>query len=384
MREKHFLIIAASIGSGHVKAAEAVADALKIKYSDAQIHTEDFTMWRVSWATAFMKACYLFMLRFIPNMYELMYRFTGGRSGGLSVQSLISAFTARDIAALVKKYRPEAVICTHPFPAGAASWRKKRHPKEFLYATVITDYSVHQMWIYPNTDCYFVAREDMKTDLIAARLQPEKVFVTGIPVTSKFHQREDREVILESLGLSPERKTVLLMGGGLGIGGLDAALCALENVEIPIQILVVAGKNEKLRLRVEKLSESSHHAILVWGYSSRVREFMAISDFIITKPGALTISEALSAELPMLLHDPIPGPETENAVYIARKGAAVWANSEEKLAKAISWLLSSEEELTSMRTAAHEMKKPYAARDIADHFAEAFDKFSDWKKIHGE
>ena len=341
-------------------------------------------MWRVSWATAFMKACYLFMLRFIPNLYELMYRFTGGRSGGLSVQSLISAFTARDIAALVKKYRPEAVICTHPFPAGAASWRKKRHPKEFLYATVITDYSVHQMWIYPNTDCYFVAREEMKTDLIAARVQPEKVFVTGIPVTSKFHQREDREVILESLGLSPERKTVLLMGGGLGIGGLDAALCALENVEIPIQILVVAGKNEKLRLRVEKLAKSSHHAILVWGYSARVREFMAISDFIITKPGALTISEALSAELPMLLHDPIPGPETENAVYIARKGAAVWANSEEKLAKAISWLLSSEEELTSMRTAAHEMKKPYAARDIADYFAEAFDKFSDWKKIHGE
>lgn len=384
MREKHFLIIAASIGSGHVKAAEAVADALKIKYPDAQIHTEDFTMWRVSWATAFMKACYLFMLRFIPNLYELMYRFTGGRSGGLSVQSLISAFTARDIAALVKKYRPEAVICTHPFPAGAASWRKKRYPKEFLYATVITDYSVHQMWIYPNTDCYFVAREEMKTDLIAARLQPEKVFVTGIPVTSKFHQREDREVILESLGLSPERKTVLLMGGGLGIGGLDAALCALENVEIPIQILVVAGKNEKLRLRVEKLAESSQHAILVWGYSARVREFMAISDFIITKPGALTISEALSAELPMLLHDPIPGPETENAVYIARKGAAVWANSEEKLVKAISRLLSSEEELASMRTAAHEMKKPYAARDIADHFAEAFEKFSDWKKIHGE
>ena len=384
MREKHFLIIAASIGSGHVKAAEAVADALKIKYPDAQIHTEDFTLWRVSWATAFMKACYLFMLRFIPNMYELMYRFTGGRSGGLSVQSLISAFTARDIAALVKKYRPEAVICTHPFPAGAASWRKKRHPKEFLYATVITDYSVHQMWIYPNTDCYFVAREEMKTDLIAARLQPEKVFVTGIPVTSKFHQREDREIILESLGLSPERKTVLLMGGGLGIGGLDAALCALENVEIPIQILVVAGKNEKLRLRVEKLAESSHHAILVWGYSSRVRDFMAVSDFIITKPGALTISEALSAELPMLLHDPIPGPETENAVYIAQKGAAVWANSEEKLAKAISRLLSSEEKLTSMRAAAHDMKKPYAARDIADHFAEAFDKFSDWKKIHGE
>ena len=381
MREKHFLIIAASIGSGHIKAAEAVADALKIKYPEAEIHTEDFTMWRVSWATAFMKACYLFMLRFIPNLSELMYRFTGGRSGGLSVQSLISAFTARDIAALVRKYHPEAVICTHPFPAGAASWRKKRHPQEFLYATVITDYSVHQMWIYPNADCYFVAREEMKTDLIAAGLPPEKVFVTGIPVTSEFRRREDRETVLEHLGLDMERKTVLLMGGGLGIGGLDAALYALEEVAEPIQILVVTGKNEQLRLRVEKMAGSSHHTILVWGYSTRVREFMAVSDFIITKPGALTISEALSAELPMLLHDPIPGPETENAVYIARKGAAVWANSEEKLARAIALLLSSEEKLGAMREAAHEMKKPYAARDIAEDFAKEFDKFSDWKKF---
>ena len=383
MRERRFLIVAASIGAGHIKAAEAVADALRIKYPDAEIHTEDFTMWRVSWATAFMKACYLFMLRFIPNLYELMYRFTGGRSGGLSVQSLISAFTARDIAALVKKYRPEAVVCTHPFPAGAASWRKKRHPAEFLYATVITDYSVHQMWIYPNADCYFVAREEMKTDLIAAGLLPEKVFVTGIPVTSKFRQREDRAVVLEHLGLSTEHKTVLLMGGGLGIGGLDTALRALEKVPAPIQVLVVAGKNEELRTRVEALAKMSHHVIRVWGYSTRVREFMAVSDFIITKPGALTISEALVAELPMLLHDPIPGPETENAVYIARKGAAIWANSEEKLEQGVARLLSSEEPLLAMRACAHELKKPYAARDIAEFFSEAFEKFSDLKKIHG-
>lgn len=376
MREKHFLIIAASIGSGHIKAAEAVGDALKTKYPDAQIHTEDFTMWRISWATAFMKACYLFMLRFIPNLYELMYRFTGGKAGGLSVQSLISAFTARDIAALVKKHRPEAVICTHPFPAGAASWRKKRHPDEFLYSTVITDYSVHQMWIYPNVDCYFVAREEMKTDLIAAGLPAEKIFVTGIPVISKFHREEDREALLEGLGLSSERKTVLLMGGGLGIGGLDAALRTLEQMADPIQMLVVAGKNKELKLRAEQLAQSSRHTILVWGYSPRVCEFMAIADFIITKPGALTISEALASELPMLLHDPIPGPETENAVYIARKGAAIWANTEEKLSDAIEELLSSEERLAAMRARAREMKKPYAARDIAEHFAEAYERFS--------
>ncbi|MBR1552489.1 MAG: UDP-N-acetylglucosamine--LPS N-acetylglucosamine transferase, partial [Schwartzia sp.] len=142
-------------------------------------------------------------------------------------------------------------------------------------------------------------------------------------------------------------------------------------------------KNEELRTRVEALAKTSHHVIRVWGYSTRVREFMAVSDFIITKPGALTISEALVAELPMLLHDPIPGPETENAVYIARKGAAIWANSEEKLEQGVARLLSSEEPLLAMRACAHELKKPYAARDIAEFFSEAFEKFSDLKKIHG-
>ncbi|MBQ9377215.1 MAG: UDP-glucuronosyltransferase [Schwartzia sp.] len=381
MREMVFLIVAASIGSGHMKAAEAVADALKIKYPDARVHTVDFTGWCVSWATALMKSCYLFMLRFIPNLYEVMYRFAGGRKGGLSMQSLVSALTSRDIASLVRKYRPSAVICTHPFPAGATSWRKERHPDEFLFATVITDYSVHQMWVYPNADCYFVARESMKSDLIAAGLAEERIFVTGIPVTARFRRREGRQSILESLGLNADEKTILLMGGGLGLGGVEAALDELERVAIPIQLLVVAGKNEKLRERVEERAKTSHHTIRVWGYSQRVREFMAVSDFIITKPGALTISEALSAELPMLLHEPIPGPETENAVYVSREGAALWVNSGEKLGEAIRFCLSSDERLAAMRQRAHELKRPYAARDIVGALSVILDRFMDFKKI---
>ena len=192
MRGKNFLIIAASIGSGHVKAAEAIAEALKIKEPNASITIIDFTEWGISWATAFMKATYLMMLRVVPDLYKLMYKFTGGKAGGLSVQSLISFITKRDIAALVKKYKPDALICTHPFPAGAASWFKKSHPDSFLFGTLITDYSVHQMWIYQNVDCYFVAREAMKTDLLSAGLPQEQIFVTGIPISNRFLRQGNR------------------------------------------------------------------------------------------------------------------------------------------------------------------------------------------------
>ena len=375
MQGKSFLIVAASIGSGHVKAAEAVADELKIKYPDASIRIVDFTMWSVSWATAFMKASYLAMLHFVPNLYEFLYKFTGGRAGGISVQSLISAITQFDIAALVKKYQPDVVICTHPFPAGATSWLKKRRPKEFLFSTVITDYSVHQMWIYPNVDCYFVAREAMKTDLIAAGLPPEQIYVTGIPVAGTFHQEEDKPGILQELGLTDTQPIVLIMGGGLGLGGVDFALLQLEKMTMPLQILVVAGKNAELKARVEEMASHSRHTVEAWGYSTKVREFMAVATLLISKPGALTISEALAAELPMLLHEPIPGPETENAVYAARRGTAVWLKSDAKLGEAIVDLLLHPERLAAMKERAHEVKRPFAAHEIASYLAENLQAF---------
>lgn len=364
MAERCFLIVAASIGSGHSKAAEAVAEELKKVYPQAGIRIVDFSAWNVSPATAFMKASYLFMLRFIPNLYHLMYRFTGGKAGGLSMQSLISAVTARDIRALVRQYRPDAVICTHPFPAGAASWRKARHPDEFLFATVITDYSVHQMWIYPNVERYFVAREAMKTDLAAAGLPTARVHVTGIPITEAFAQPVERAVVLRALELSPEVPVVLLMGGGLGLGGVEAALAELERFAERVQILVVAGKNENLKARAEGLARRSHHEIRVWGYASKVRELMGAASFLISKPGALTISEALAAELPMLLHDPIPGPEAQNAAYMARRGAALWVSETKGLGEALRQLLTEPQRLETMRARAREMKRPEAAREI--------------------
>lgn len=366
MRGKNFLIIAASIGSGHVKAAEAIAEALKIKEPNASITIIDFTEWGISWATAFMKATYLMMLRVVPDLYKLMYKFTGGKAGGLSVQSLISFITKRDIAALVKKYKPDALICTHPFPAGAASWFKKSHPDSFLFGTLITDYSVHQMWIYQNVDCYFVAREAMKTDLLSAGLPQEQIFVTGIPISNRFLRQGNRLQTLEHFKLRSDQPVVLIMGGGLGLGGVEAALIKLEKIERSLQILVIAGKNAKLKKRVETAANYSHHKIFVWGYCAEVPEMMSIASLLISKPGALTVTEAFASELPMILHDPIPGPETDNAAYASRRGAALWARTDDKLEEAVNLAINESDQLGKMKEMAHKYKRPYAAEEIAE------------------
>lgn len=281
------------------------------------------------------------------------------------MQSLISAVTARDVRALVRRFQPDTIICTHPFPAGAASWRRARHSGEFIFTTVITDYSVHQMWIYPNADGYFVAREAMKTELIEAGLAPEGVFATGIPIMECFRCPKERRAALAEMGLSEDVPTVLLMGGGLGLGGVEGALTELEKTAEPIQIMVVAGRNEALKKKAEELALQSSHRILVWGYSSQIRTLMAAASFIISKPGALTISEALAAELPMLLHDPIPGPEAQNGAYIAAQGAALWVSDPAELGEAIRRLLAEPDRLGAMRERARALKRPEAAHEIA-------------------
>lgn len=359
------LILTASIGSGHVKAAEAVARELLALRPGLRVSIVDFSRWGTSWANAFMKNVYLLMLRFVPNLYNLMYRFSGGRYGGLSIQSLISLLTQPDLKDLLKKYQPDMIVSTHPFPAGAVSWyRSGRREEDFSAATVITDYSIHQMWIYQHIDQYFVARETMKTDLIAAGLPPEQIFVTGIPIAVTEDSRS-REEIAAAFDVDVTRPVILLMGGGLGLGGVLEVLQELEKVAEPLELLVVAGKNEELLHSAREAAANSHHRIKAWGYTDRVQDLMRIATLLVSKPGALTITEALALRLPMVLHSPIPGPETENAVYIARRGAAMWVGKNRTTGSLVAEAVSSPEKLAAMREAAARLAKPEAAKNIA-------------------
>ena len=359
------LILTASIGSGHVKAAEAVARELIRLCPGAKISTVDFTRWGTSWANALMKNVYLLMLRFVPNLYNLMYRFSGGRYGGLSIQSLISLLTQPDINALLKKYQPDMIVSTHPFPAGAVSWYRSEEKRGgFGAATVITDYSIHQMWIYQHIDKYFVARETMKTDLIAAGLSQDQVHVTGIPISVSDDTRT-REEIAAGFHVDISRPVVLIMGGGLGLGGVVDVIYELEKVSEPLELLVVAGKNEELLQSAKEAALKSHHRIKVWGYTDRVHDLMRISTVLVSKPGALTITEALALRLPMVLHSPIPGPETENAVYIARRGAAIWVGKGKTTGSAVVEAVTSPTLLREMQEAAAKLARPAAAENIA-------------------
>ncbi|MBR6906842.1 MAG: glycosyltransferase [Selenomonadaceae bacterium] len=365
MEKRKFLIMTASIGAGHTQAAMAVRDALAEKFPDAEIHMLDFMDRRISVFNSMLKWLYLHMLDFVPNLYDVFYRISGGASGGTAARQLTAAGMYPVMARLLEKYRPDVLVCTHPFPEAAASLWKRMGSRELRLIAVLTDYSLHQIWVYPRVDAYFTATEEMRQGLISMGFAEEAVHACGIPVSSRIRQVPERRVIREALGVGAESRVVLLMGGGLGLGGIENTLDELESMSLPLTLFVIAGRNQELERRVAERAERSRQIIRVWGYTREVQSLMQASDILITKPGALTMSEAFALGLPMLLHEPIPGPETENAIYAETHGAAVWIHAGASLAAVLEDILQQPARLQAMSDAARACGKPDAASKIA-------------------
>ena len=372
MYKKNILIVTASIGSGHNKAAEAVCNEIKRKYPDASVNVVDFMSKEAGYINCLLKEIYLKMLDFVPPVYDFLYNFTGGRLQGLSAQSMLALAMKKKMAELIAQYRADLVICTHPFPCAAASYLRRIGELDAFLACIVTDFSIHQMWVYKNVDLYFVATEEAREDLSGRSIPKERIHAAGIPVDFVFRQNYEKKALLEKFQLDEKLPAALIMGGGLGLGGVKSALRQLDGLDLPMQILVVTGANSALWTEIQENRSNSRHKIAVWGYSNNVQELMAVATFLISKPGALTICEALAMELPMLLHEPIPGPEMDNAAYVASKGAAIWVRDNKKIGEVAEKLLTDPQKLRAMRDCAHRFKHPEAALSIVEILSEQY------------
>ena len=369
MSGKNILVVTASMGSGHNKAANAVAEAIKRKYPVNKINVIDFMSTETAYFNSLVKDIYLKMLDHTPSVYEFFYKFTSDSTKGSTIQSVFAHAMKKDMRELIKKYEADMVICTHPFPCAAASYLKQTGEINIPLMTVMTDFCVHQFWLYKNIDIYFTANDLLKKEMVNQGLLEERIFVTGIPVGYNFRVDYNRDDLLTKFKLEKDKPVALIMGGGLGLGGVKNALCQLERLKKDIQILVITGANVALWSEMNEYAQHSKHKIFVWGYSHNIQEFMSVATFLISKPGALTISEALTRELPMILHDPIPGPEVDNAKFVSDNGAAIWVKHQDTLDAVVREVLSDATILPKLRNNAKVLKKPYASDNIADVIA---------------
>ena len=346
------LILSASIGAGHTKAADALA-----KNFEGDVEIVDFMAQEISALNFFIKKIYLAALKFIPDLYDRIYKFTGRRKIGTLTRLLTSSLMYFPFKRLLKKFQPDIVLCTHPFPESAAALWKFLHAKsarKFLLAAVLTDYSLHEIWIFSEVDLYFVATDEMKIELAAQSRPNQEIFAAGIPIGDEFSNLKSIE---------HATPTILIMGGGLGLGSIEETLQDLNNVELPLKIIVVAGQNQNLLTRLKSLQKKICHETEILGYVENIGELMAESDLLITKPGALTMSEAFAAGLPMILHAPIPGPESQNANYAVTNGAAISAGNL-KISAIVEKIFKNPSQLSKMKICAKNLSKVNAAAEI--------------------
>lgn len=362
----HLLILSASAGAGHTQAGRALEEAARslapsaeILHSDILAHTSP--VYRRAYGGSYLR-----MIDRAPALWGALYRASNRvRPGGIA-ERLSRAFDKLEFArfrSFVRGFAPDAVLSTHFLACQVLGPYRRKGRDRFPLGVVVTDFDVHAFCVERTVDRYFVATEELRFLLAAKGIEEGRTAVTGIPISAKFSRPVDRAAVRASLGLERRTPTVLVMSGGAGVGAIEETVkAALERP--PVQVLAVAGRNEALRRRLEKLRLPSGTRLRAFGFVDNVHELMAVSDLAVTKSGGLTTSECLAMGLPVLVRDPVPGQEERNADVLAELGAGVKALGPDSLRYKLGSLLADPDRRRQMAEASRRAGRPHAALEI--------------------
>ncbi len=366
---KKVLIFYASYGGGHLSAAKSIKQYIDENYSDVQTEMIDCVKYVNKALDKITTVAYREMAKKAPWAWEkVYYKSQGGLLGKVSTTS--NKVMAVKMAKLFREFKPDVVISTHPFGSQMTSYLKQKGKTNCKLATIMTDFKTHDQWLIGNkfVDFYFVSNSSMKEDMCQNEIPEDKIFVTGIPISNRFLQSYDKTSIFSSFGLEQGIRTILFFGGGeygLGKDKTVAILDALSDFS-DIQVVAIAGKNEKMKQDFEKIvaEKGKQQTIKVLPFTDKVPELMAISDIVITKPGGLTVSESLASHLPLMVINPIPGQEEENAEFLEKMGCAVWLKKNENPKEVLSTILNDSIKLGEMKMSAEHFARPNSTKDI--------------------
>jgi processive 1,2-diacylglycerol beta-glucosyltransferase len=190
------------------------------------------------------------------------------------------------------------------------------------------------------------------------------VTATGIPVHPAFSEPKDRAACLARQGLNGDRPIVLQSAGGFGVGPIEKIYRSILDVEVPLEVVVITGKNEKARAQLQKVECPQRHRGKVIGFTQDIDELMAAADIVVSKPGGLTTSETLARGAAMAIVNPIPGQESRNSDFLLENGAAIKINNLATLSYKLTALLKDQERLAALKANARRLGRPKAAFDV--------------------
>ncbi len=375
---KKILILYATAGIGHKKAAVAVKKAFdEISPKDIEVliaDSLDYTNALFKWM--YLKV-YLLMVNKLPFIWGLAYYITDNFYINLVVARLrrfnnwLNSFNLRRY---LLDLRPDVIISTHFFASEVISDLKRSGAVHSHLITILTDYRLHSWWVSDFVDTYVVADHDAKEDLLRWGTASDKVKVIGIPVEPVFSKPLDKDKILKSIGFNRDVFTMLIIGGGFGVGPIEDIVKVIGSLPETIQAIVICGHNEELVKRIEALKQHMKANIKVLGFVDNVYEFMEIAHILISKSGGITVTESLARELPMVVISPIIGQETRNSDFLVKESAALKLNNLSELKAALEDLIYHPDKIDNMRKAIRRIKAPNACYDIAKMAYEIADR----------
>ncbi len=379
---KKILVFYGSYGGGHLSAAKSISNELEQTYgNDVEVKIVDCIEYINKYLNKVSTEAYKELAKKAPWAWKQVYK--QSKNGALShISTATNKLMSVKLNSLLQEFKPDLIISTHPFSTQMCAVLKKRDKIKCKLATILTDYHIHPQWLvlYEYVDYFFVSNNQMKIDMIAEGIEENKIFVTGIPVSNRFSEEFDNEEIYKEFGLTSEKPVLLFFAGGefgLGRSTTYMVLKALIRLFKDLQVVAISGKNKKMNKKFNELVEltNSSDRIKILEYTNKVPELMHISFGVITKPGGLTITESLVSHLPILVINPIPGQEEENAEFLVDNGVAVWLKKGDSIARTLKNLSRNLEKLKSMRQNTINLAKPQATANICKTLIDEFDDF---------
>ena len=355
-----------SAGTGHVRAGEALTKAFEQHLNVGEVLHSDALRFTNKLFRDFYSKLYTRLVQDAPDFLGWWYKQCDEPWKTDGMRLILDRMNTGPLVKFIRQFNPHITVCTHFMPAGIISHLIAKNLLDAHLSIVVTDLDFHAIWLSRMFHRYFVAIDETKAHLEALGLPKERITVSGIPIDPEFAVPIDRVATRLHYGLHPERMTLLLSAGALGVGPVEFVVERLKNLQVDTQTIVVCGRSAETRERVLKVVGNEPDKFKVIDYTDQMPDLMKISDLFIGKPGGLTSAEALVCSLPMVIVSPIPGQEERNSDHLLEDGVAVKCNEMTTVPYKIDTLLRNPARLEQMRQRAFALGRPHAAKTIVD------------------
>ena len=376
---KRVLLLSASAGAGHVRAAQALERAFaeigEETGEQREVHHFDILNYTNKVFRHLYSKAYIDLVNKMPEVPGWFYDKLDKPWKNERRRLALDKLNTRPLVKLLREQQPDLIVCTHFLPAEIVSWLKAKERLSSRQVIIVTDFDVHAMWLVHHYEHYFVAIEEARVYLEALGIPAAKITVSGIPIDPVFADVKNKREMRAKHGLAPDRTTILLSAGGFGVGSVDALIAALMPLKHRAQVVAICGRNEELRKRLSKqaarLKDNATVLVKPFGYTNEMDELMTASDIVLGKPGGLTTSEALAKGLVFAIVNPIPGQEERNSDHLLEAGAGIRCNNLPTIAYKLDQLLANPDRFSTMQNNARRMGRPNSAKEIVQQIIES-------------